>query len=74
MSFLVCSRVEAKQKHLHVKVFDQDGPIDRDSIGSAKIDLTPVRTSGSFEGWVKLPRMLGLKSSGELLVRLTFHA
>ncbi|UJR27716.1 hypothetical protein I4U23_008993 [Adineta vaga] len=67
-------RVEEKQDHLHIKVYDDDGPTDRDSIGSAKIKLASVKQTGTFDDWVKLPKLMGLKSSGTVHVRMTFHA
>ena len=68
------SRVEPKQNHLHIKIYDCDGPLDRDSIGEAKLDLKSVKATGNFEDWVKLPRLFGLKSNGEVLVRMNFTA
>lgn len=68
------SRVEANQDHLHIKVYDDDGAAGRDSIGSAKIKLDTVKQSGSFDNWVKLPKLMGLKSHGQVHVRMTFHA
>lgn len=70
---LFISRVGAKDKRLYIKVYDCDGPLDRDSIGSTKIDLEPVRQRGSFDEWVKLPALFGLKSNGEVNVRLNFR-
>lgn len=71
--FLFISRLGKKDKHIHIKVYDCDGPLDRDSIGSAKIDLEPARQRGSFDEWVKLPTLLGLKSNGEVNIRLNFQ-
>ncbi|CAF0800576.1 unnamed protein product [Adineta ricciae] len=67
-------RVEANQDHLHIKVYDDDGAAGRDSIGSAKIKLNTVKQSGSFDDWVKLPKLMGLKSNGQVHVRMTFRA
>lgn len=72
--FLFISRLEKKDNHIHIKVYDSDGPLDRDEIGSAKIDLEPVKQRGSFDEWVKLPAHFGLKSHGEVNVRLNFRA
>lgn len=68
------SRVEPRRDHLHIKVYDCDGPVDRDSIGEAKIKLETVKATGQFDEWVKLPRLFGLKSNGEVHVRMSFTA
>ena len=68
------SRLEKNQEHLYIKVHDEDGPIDRDTIGSAKIDLDSVRNAGQSEQWVKLPRLFGLTSNGEVLIRMNYTA
>ena len=74
MFSFVSSRVERNQNHLHVKVYDQDVGPDRDSIGSAKINLDAVKASGNADEWVKLPRLFGLQSNGQVHVRMTFRA
>ncbi len=58
---------------LHLHVYDED-VVGRDSVGSAKIDLTKHDFSRSpYDAWVKLPTMLGLRSKGELHVIITHH-
>lgn len=53
---------------------DDDGAAGSDSIGSAKIDLDGVKATGSFDEWVKLPKLFGLSSNGEVHVRMTYRA
>lgn len=73
MNLCISSRVEAKQKHLHVKVYDDDGSAGRDAVGSAKINLELVKEKGSSDEWVKLPKLFGLKSNGQVHVTMTFR-
>ena len=70
----IFSRVEPKQNRIYLKVYDDDGPAGRDSIGSAKIDLDGVKATGSFDEWVKLPKLFGLASNGQVHVRMTYRA
>ncbi len=64
------------QKHdddLHLHVYDDD-VADRDSVGSAKIDLKKhVFGKGRYDEWIKLPAMLGLRSKGEIHVIIEHH-
>jgi hypothetical protein len=54
-------------------VYDED-ILDRDSVGSAKIDLKKhVVEKGRYEEWVKLPALLGLRSNGEIHVTIKYH-
>ncbi|CAF4808509.1 unnamed protein product [Rotaria socialis] len=64
--------VEKNQHHIHLKVFDQDVG-HRDEIGSAKIDLKPIKASATFDDWVKLPKLFGFRSTGEIQVRMHFQ-
>ncbi|CAF2420959.1 unnamed protein product [Rotaria sp. Silwood2] len=66
--------VEPRQNHIHIKVYDDDGKAGRDAVGSAKIDLEPVKASGYFDDWVKLPKLFGLGSHGQIHVRMNFQA
>ncbi|UJR09073.1 hypothetical protein I4U23_013320 [Adineta vaga] len=53
---------------LHLHVYDEDVG-DKDSVGSAKIDLKKhVFGKNRYDQWVKLPAMLGLRSNGEIHV------
>lgn len=71
-----CFYLSNLRKHaddLHIHVYDDD-VADRDSIGSAKIDLTKHDFGkGRYDEWVKLPAMLGLRSKGEIHVIIEHH-
>ncbi|CAF0830804.1 unnamed protein product [Rotaria sp. Silwood1] len=66
-------RVEPNQNHIHIKIYDDDGAAGRDAVGSAKIDLKPVKATGHFENWVKLPKLFGLGSHGQVYVCMSFQ-
>ncbi len=70
----IFSRVGSHQNHVHLKVYDDDGPAGSDAIGSVKIDLDDVKATGRFDEWVKLPKLFGLSSNGNVHVRMTFRA
>jgi len=72
--FDIFSRVEHNQNHIHIKVYDDDGAAGRDAIGSAKIHLNDIKKTGHFDQWVKLPKLFGLSSNGEVHVRMNFRA
>lgn len=55
-------------------MYDDDGATGRDAIGSAKIDLEEVKKTGKLDKWVKLPKLFGLGSNGQVQVHLTYHA
>ncbi|CAF1264509.1 unnamed protein product [Adineta ricciae] len=55
---------------LHLHVYDDDA-VGKDSIGEAKIDLRKHDFSkGAFDEWIKLPALLGLRSKGEIHVKI----
>lgn len=56
---------------LHVKVLDKD-LLDTDKIGEATIPLGDVFNKGTVDSWVKLPKLLGLMSNGEVHLRMVF--
>jgi len=60
------------KKKLHFKVLDKDKLSD-DKIGEAEINLDHVFSTGKFDGWVKLPKLLGLMSNGEVHVNIQFQ-
>ncbi|CAF1195878.1 unnamed protein product [Adineta steineri] len=65
--------LQKHEDHLHLHIYDED-VVGRDSVGSAKIDLKKhVFGKGSYEDWVKLPSMLGLRSKGEVHVIIEHH-
>jgi len=73
-SFDIFSYVQQNQNHLYIRVYDDDGALGRDAIGSAKIDLDDVKKTGHFDQWVKLPKLFGLSANGEVHVRMNFRA
>jgi Ca2+-dependent lipid-binding protein len=57
---------------LHIKVLDKDTLSD-DKIGGAEIKLDQVYAGHGFDEWVKLPKLLGLMSNGEVHVNIQFQ-
>ncbi|CAG8460174.1 9620_t:CDS:2 [Cetraspora pellucida] len=55
-------------RHLHLRVVDKDMMSD-DEIGTGQVNLSDIK-NGFAEVWVKLPKMLGLMSNGEVFLRL----
>lgn len=67
------SNLQRSHDDLHLHVYDDD-TAGKDSIGSAKIDLKKHDfTKSRYDGWVKLPALLGLRSKGELHVIIEHH-
>ncbi|KAJ3060524.1 hypothetical protein HK102_009461 [Quaeritorhiza haematococci] len=56
---------------LNVKVLDKD-TLDSDKIGEATVPLGDVFTKGNVDTWVKLPKLMGLMSNGEVHLKLHF--
>ncbi|KAF0536942.1 calcineurin temperature suppressor cts1 [Gigaspora margarita] len=56
------------QKYLHLKVMDKDLVSD-DEIGEGKVELSKIK-NGYLETEVDLPKMLGLRSNGKVVLIL----
>ncbi|CAF3958805.1 unnamed protein product [Rotaria magnacalcarata] len=66
-------RVEKNQHHIHLKVYDQNVG-SRDEIGSAKIDLKPIKISGTFDDWIKMTKLFGLTREGlQMILTIRVH-
>lgn len=73
MYIFYLSNVGKHDDELHFHVYDED-VAGRDSVGSTKIDLKKHDFSRSpYDAWIKLPAMLGLRSNGELHVKIEYH-
>ncbi|UJR11595.1 hypothetical protein I4U23_015777 [Adineta vaga] len=61
-------KLDKETDYLYLNVYDDD-VTGRDSVGSAKIDLKKhVYGKPIYNTWVPLPRLLGLRSNGEIHV------
>lgn len=73
MDMLCLSNVGKHDDELHFNVYDED-VAGKDSIGSTKIDLKKHDFSRSaYDAWIKLPALLGLRSNGEIHVKVEYH-
>ncbi|CAG8484734.1 8705_t:CDS:2 [Ambispora leptoticha] len=54
-----------KEHTLYIRVKDDGILLDKE-IGEGKVDLKEVYSHGYLDTWVKLPKLLGLRSNGEI--------
>ncbi|CAG8588771.1 5460_t:CDS:2 [Ambispora gerdemannii] len=57
--------VDKHEHYLYLRVKDDGILLDRE-IGEGKVDIKEVYSHGHMDVWVKLPKLLGLRSNGEV--------